>query len=254
MVSEGRASQADRLFRPRTAAASPRVSEADTENASTREAEGNSTPRGMPRSNPRESVVNDYDRLLAEEGLILDATELLSELMERQAVTRAELATRLGTTKSYVTQLLAGSRNMTLRTLASAGYVLDAKIQLHAAPTAAATLQPPFFPEASSNVEVAPGASTDVQLGPFVLAQAPPILAPAGLREVPQGSDFGRRALNDDNGEETSPRWDGQFSNREWEHLPDSGASHRPAPGKELTPHSGRTGSGVVTTGQGIAA
>ncbi len=52
-----------------------------------------------------------------QERIILEATERLCELMEKQAVSRTELADRLGTNKSRVSQLLNGTANMTLRTL-----------------------------------------------------------------------------------------------------------------------------------------
>jgi transcriptional regulator with XRE-family HTH domain len=67
---------------------------------------------------------SDYERLLAQERLILDATETIIGLLEEQAVSRQELARRIGRTKSYVSQILSGDRNMTLRTLAELGYVL----------------------------------------------------------------------------------------------------------------------------------
>jgi transcriptional regulator with XRE-family HTH domain len=66
----------------------------------------------------------DYERLLAQERLILDATEAIVELLEEQKISRQELARRLGKSKSFVSQLLSGERNMTLRTLADLGYVL----------------------------------------------------------------------------------------------------------------------------------
>lgn len=57
-------------------------------------------------------------RLLAQERLILQTTERIVELMQQQNVTRTELAKRLGRTKGWVSQLLAGEANFTLRTLA----------------------------------------------------------------------------------------------------------------------------------------
>ncbi|MBX9792529.1 MAG: helix-turn-helix domain-containing protein [Pirellulales bacterium] len=62
-----------------------------------------STPAGM--------------KLWQQERCIFETTERLCELMELHKVSRSELAKRLGTTKGYVTQLLDGSANMTLRTL-----------------------------------------------------------------------------------------------------------------------------------------
>lgn len=70
------------------------------------------------------SKKDDYERLLAQERLILDATEAIVGLLEEQGVSRQELARRLGKSKGFVSQLLSGERNMTLRTLADLGYAL----------------------------------------------------------------------------------------------------------------------------------
>jgi transcriptional regulator with XRE-family HTH domain len=76
----------------------------------------------------------EYERLLAEEALILDSTELISELMLAKGLTRAELAKRIGKTRGFVTQVLAGNRNMTLRTLADLAFALDARVKVFAQP------------------------------------------------------------------------------------------------------------------------
>jgi transcriptional regulator with XRE-family HTH domain len=57
-------------------------------------------------------------RLLEQERLILQATERIVELMQEQHVTRTQLAKRLGRSKGWISQLLAGEANFTLRTLA----------------------------------------------------------------------------------------------------------------------------------------
>ncbi|MFW5731715.1 MAG: helix-turn-helix domain-containing protein [Planctomycetota bacterium] len=57
----------------------------------------------------------DSARLLEQEEAIMDVTELICEIMEDQGVSRSELAERLGTSKSNVTQTLDGTRNMTVR-------------------------------------------------------------------------------------------------------------------------------------------
>ena len=64
------------------------------------------------------------DRALAREELIYNATEDLLVLMERMEVSKKELARRLGRSKSYVTQLLSGARNMTLGTLSDICFAL----------------------------------------------------------------------------------------------------------------------------------
>jgi len=71
-------------------------------------------------------------RLLEQESLILEATEVLSELMARENISKAEMARRLGRSKSYVTQVLDGSANLTLRTLADLGWALGYSFRLQA--------------------------------------------------------------------------------------------------------------------------
>jgi len=56
-------------------------------------------------------------RLLRQEQLIVEVGEALAELLERDNVTRSELGHRLGKTKGFVSQILAGDKNLTLRTI-----------------------------------------------------------------------------------------------------------------------------------------
>ncbi len=72
----------------------------------------------------------EYRRLYAIEGLITDAAELVARLMEEKVVNKAELARRLGKSRAWVTQLLSGKANMTIRTLAEVVYVLGAEVKL----------------------------------------------------------------------------------------------------------------------------
>ena len=67
----------------------------------------------------------ERSRVFLEEGLILDATEAICEALEENGISRANLADRLGTSNAYVTQLLNGSRNMTLRTFAGIAFALE---------------------------------------------------------------------------------------------------------------------------------
>jgi transcriptional regulator with XRE-family HTH domain len=83
---------------------------------------------------PKAHKKSDYERLVAQETLILEATELIVELLERHSISRQDLARKLGKSKGFVTQLLSGERNMTLRTLADLGYVLGQRIELNPHP------------------------------------------------------------------------------------------------------------------------
>jgi transcriptional regulator with XRE-family HTH domain len=80
-----------------------------------------------------EKLVEDEEgmRLFQQERLILSATERICEVMEEKGFNRKKLAEALGTTKSFVTQLLDGTRNMTLRTLSDVFLVLGYAIDIH---------------------------------------------------------------------------------------------------------------------------
>ena len=62
---------------------------------------------------------------IAQEQLILDVTESVFEQLEIQGKTKADLAQAMGRSNAYITQLLNGSRNMTLRTLSDIAFALD---------------------------------------------------------------------------------------------------------------------------------
>jgi transcriptional regulator with XRE-family HTH domain len=81
---------------------------------------------------PREE---DFERLVAQEMLIESATEKLLELMERHDVSKAELARRLGKSRPFITQVMDGSRNMTLRTVADLAFALGYELRLGEAAT-----------------------------------------------------------------------------------------------------------------------
>ena len=78
----------------------------------------------------------EYLRLVEQETLIFEATEMLSELMEGDGVSRKELAEKLGRSKAFVTQILAGDRNMTLRTLSGFAFALGYRVKVVAEPLA----------------------------------------------------------------------------------------------------------------------
>src|SRR6266849_8448298 len=69
-------------------------------------------------------------RLLREEELILDVTEAVSEMLEEEGVTQTMLAQRLGKTKGFVSQILAGGRNLTLRTIADVADALGYRVRI----------------------------------------------------------------------------------------------------------------------------
>ncbi len=69
-----------------------------------------------------EEFVEDpkHMRLYQQERAIYQVTELLESLMKELGVSRAELAKRLGKSRGWITQLLDGDSNKTIRTVADA--------------------------------------------------------------------------------------------------------------------------------------
>lgn len=88
---------------------------------------------------------------LLEEELILDVAILLAEEMDRQSLSRAQLAEKLGRSRAHVTQLLAG-RNLTLRTLAQVADALSCKPEITLKPEVLAgeVLRIPFHSKQAS--------------------------------------------------------------------------------------------------------
>ena len=75
----------------------------------------------------------EFRKLFAIEGLAMEAAELLSSLMEEREISKASLARRMGRSRAWITQLLSGKTNMTVKTLAEIAYALDAELELRVA-------------------------------------------------------------------------------------------------------------------------
>jgi transcriptional regulator with XRE-family HTH domain len=72
----------------------------------------------------------EFAKLMAQGELIMEVTETICDLLEKEKISRKELAERLGKSKGFVSQLLNGGRNLTLRTVADILHVLGYKISL----------------------------------------------------------------------------------------------------------------------------
>ena len=94
-------------------------------------------------SSSLEEKLERWDRMFKEaaqtvdywvEGPIVEFTEDVCVLMDKQGVSRAELARRLGTSRAYITKLLGGNANFTLETMTKVAMALGAAVHVHVAP------------------------------------------------------------------------------------------------------------------------
>ena len=69
-------------------------------------------------------------RSFEEELLFGEATETLAALVNELGISQRELARRLSVSESRVSQILSGTHNLTLRTLASLGWALGVRFAL----------------------------------------------------------------------------------------------------------------------------
>jgi len=81
---------------------------------------------------PEGKKFSDRDeRLFSREELVYNVTEDILIAMEDLDVSKKELSERLGKSRSFITQTLNGSRNMTLGTLSDICFVLGIKPNIH---------------------------------------------------------------------------------------------------------------------------
>ncbi len=67
---------------------------------------------------------DESKRILEQERLLLEITETIAILMEENKITRSELANRIGSSPAYITKMLRGDNNFTLRKLSDVFYAL----------------------------------------------------------------------------------------------------------------------------------
>ena len=64
-------------------------------------------------------------------ALILDFTENLHRLMKKKNIKKSELAKQLGTSAAYITKVLRGDENFTLKTMFRLAKAVGGNLQLH---------------------------------------------------------------------------------------------------------------------------
>lgn len=70
------------------------------------------------------------EKMFLRSELVYNVTEDILLALESIGVSKKELANRLGKSRSFVTQTLSGSRNLTLKTLSDVAYALGAKVKV----------------------------------------------------------------------------------------------------------------------------
>lgn len=80
----------------------------------------------------------NLEKEVQKSAFIMDVTEKICKILVENNITRQELAGKLGKSKGFVSQILNGSRNMTLNTLADVcialGYTPEINLSLNALP------------------------------------------------------------------------------------------------------------------------
>jgi len=80
-------------------------------------------PKGTEFSNAEE-------RAFAKEDLVYNVTEDILVILEDMEISKVDLAKKLGKSKSYISQVLSGARNMTLGTLSDICFALGFKPEI----------------------------------------------------------------------------------------------------------------------------
>jgi len=73
---------------------------------------------------------NAEERTFAKQELVYNVTEDLLVILEDMELSKIELAKKLGKSKSYVSQVLSGARNMTLDTLSDICFAIGIKAKI----------------------------------------------------------------------------------------------------------------------------
>ena len=68
------------------------------------------------------------------ESTIVNLTEQICEIMETEGISRADLARRLGKSRAWVTKVLHGDRNLTLKTITEVLWELGYKSSIQTEP------------------------------------------------------------------------------------------------------------------------
>lgn len=105
------------------------------------------------------------------EGAILDFTEAVCEKMEKDGVSRAQLAERLAKTRAFVTRTLNGQPNLTLRTMVRIAHALNSELSIHLTTKDAGIISPRHHIQPVATADAGAGIiAAEMEKMPAVLA------------------------------------------------------------------------------------
>ena len=84
----------------------------------------------MKLQNQFEALIEKHKNTIdyISEGLLIDVTEQMLEQLATQKITRGQLAQKLGCSNAYITKLLNGTENLTLKKLVQIAQALSCSI------------------------------------------------------------------------------------------------------------------------------
>jgi transcriptional regulator with XRE-family HTH domain len=94
---------------------------------------------------------NQYTVEFQTELSIIDLNEKIIAKMAEKKVNRVELAKRLGVSKAFITKLLNGNPNMTIKTINALALALDCQVYLDFKPKGFKLARPPIFVHDNKN-------------------------------------------------------------------------------------------------------
>jgi antitoxin component HigA of HigAB toxin-antitoxin module len=89
--------------------------------------------------NSFETFIDDpeHRRIYEQERLLVDATELIATVMKFKGMKRGDLAEKLGKSRAFITQVLRGNQNLTLKTIGDLLYAMNYRLAMRALPLVA---------------------------------------------------------------------------------------------------------------------
>lgn len=80
----------------------------------------------------------ENDAAFLTDDLLVDVTDQIASAMTARGLRAVDLAARLGVSRAYVSQLLNGRPNLTVRTLVDVAHALDQRVEISLRPRGAA--------------------------------------------------------------------------------------------------------------------